>query len=281
MNKALAFAVLLLGACTVGDPTTNPGDDNPGSDPGSDPGSNPGGDQNVSGHITADQTWSGNVHVTAGVIIDAGATVTIDAGTTVDFVAGSNINVQGTLVANGTATGKISLVPASGATHFSNFALTGSLTYSFVEQHGGGLTISNGGTATITDSAMSQTSGDWLVMNGGTLNMDHSQLGIGAPTDATAGTGDTTHCNFHINSGSVTVTHSNIAGSPYGFMLYTSGATMTNNNFYGNDQDFETPESGTGDVSGSYFKAGMPSSGAGVTGTALSATPLTDAGPRG
>src|SRR5262249_30267196 len=141
----------------------------------------------------------------------------------------------------------------------------GMVVYSYVTQQGGGFNLA--GTAMITDSSLSQAEGDWMVINGGSIDMEYSQLGLGLPTDTNPGMGDTTHCNFHINSAaSVKVENSNIIGSPYGFMLYSTGADMKTNNFNtcstSGCYDFEPGESGTGDVSGSYFRSGQITSGA-------------------
>jgi hypothetical protein len=123
--------------------------------------------------------------------------------------------------------------------------------------------------------------GDFMTVSGGSLDMQFSQIGVGQPNGTNIGLGDTTHCNFHINSAtSITVNNSNIAGSPFGVMQYMQGADFKTNNFYpgatGN-VDFEAGEAGTSAIDGSWFADGE-TGGAGLTGSAVAA-PIA-AGPR-
>jgi hypothetical protein len=63
----------------------------------------------VSGHITADTTWSGSINVIGNVVVDHGVTLTIQAGTmiAVNPFATFSIAVDGTLDAPGTAASPI------------------------------------------------------------------------------------------------------------------------------------------------------------------------------
>jgi hypothetical protein len=229
--------------------------------------------------------------LTAPVTIDSGVTVTVAAGTTVSLAAEAGITIDGTLDASaGTKASPIIFQPATGVNNFVRTTVSagGMMIYSYVTQVGGGFDVS--GDVTVTDSQLSNAAGltggpeDFIVINAGTYNMQYSQIGLGAPNDASAGSGDTTHCNFHVNAVSeLTVNYSNIDGSPYGLMLYapTSGsaANLQNNNFYNNQYDFEPGEGGLGDVTGSWFKSGTITAGAtGISG-ALGSAALT-AGPR-
>src|SRR3954471_10965543 len=56
-------------------------------------------------HITSNTTWSGAVAMTDDTIVDAGVTLTISAGTTITATANKSLQISGTLVAEGTATG--------------------------------------------------------------------------------------------------------------------------------------------------------------------------------
>lgn len=279
MNKALAAVLALpLAACVVGDSgTTGPGDPgNPGgSNTGSNTGSNPGGGDGVSGHITSNTTWSGTVSITGNVIIDSGVTVTVAAGAEVDVAAAAGITVTGTLDIQGTAASRAVIKPASG-TSFQAISVPGTVTAAFASVNGATWEIS-GGSVTMTDSKVWGAPGDLLVMNGGTINVTYSNIG-----DATS---DTTHCNMHFGgttTNNITIEHDNIVARPYGLMFYSGTNSDFKNNNWNNQIDIEPGVSGvTGDASGSYFMKGQPSGTTGITYGTLSATALTDAGPRG
>ncbi|MGE4178395.1 MAG: right-handed parallel beta-helix repeat-containing protein, partial [Limisphaerales bacterium] len=63
-----------------------------------------------SGTISANETWSGTVHVTGDLTIPAGITLTVEAGTVVKVAGGALIQVQGTLLARGTPGAPILMV---------------------------------------------------------------------------------------------------------------------------------------------------------------------------
>lgn len=285
MMKVLALAMSLpLVACVVGDATPPPestgggggGGGGTGSGMGSGSGTGMGG---LSGTISMDTTWSGNIKVGGALTIAAGVTVTAMAGTTVDFGQNGSLVVDGTLDLQGTAAAKVTFEPAPENTtgHYGTISLTGSMTSAFGILHGAGMVLADGSTFTATDSVMYGAEGDYLVMNGGTVNVTYSQLG--APTGAT----DTTHCNTHFNAATaITITHSNVNGSPYGMMYYSaSNADLTYNNWYGNQTDIEPNATATGKADFGYFEKGTPAGVPGITFLTLSATMLTDAGPRG
>ena len=120
-------------------------------------------------------------------------------------------------------------------------------------------------------------------MNGGTINVSYSQIG------ADLGSADTTHCNMHFGGAGnmISVTHTNIEGTPYALMFYGGQAAIfTNNNWdmtaTADPSWIDSQPGVTGDFSGGYFSGGMPVAKAGATFTinTPSATRLTDAGVR-
>jgi hypothetical protein len=280
MMKVLAAALTLpLVACVVGDSGSTTGDPggNPGSgDPGGDPGGNPGGNPTgISGHITADTTWSDTVTISGNVTIDTGVTVTVAAGATVNVAGTAGITVQGTLDVQGTAASKATIQPESG-TNFGAINVSGTMTAAFASIHGAEIQLA-GGSFTATDSTIWGAPGDLLVMNGGTINVTYSNIG-----DATS---DTTHCNMHFGGttpNNITIEHNNITSRPYGLMFYSGSNADFKNNNWTNMIDIEPGISGvTGDASGSYFAKGQPAGTTGITYNNLAPAALTDAGPRG
>lgn len=277
MRKALLLA-LLLPACVVGsDGGQTPGDDTPNPDP--DP---PAGDT-ISGNISAPRTLTGTVTFSGPTTIDPGVIVTVEAGAVLKFSPTSNIAIKGTLDVQGTKAAPVSLEPETATGFYGGFSVSGTLTMTYGVQRGGPIVTTTGGTATITDTKMFGASGDFLIMNGGTINVTYSQLG------ADPGTTDTTHCNMHFGGtgNTITVTNSNIYGSPYGLMFYGGQlANFQNNNWEENATaatDWIDSQPGvSGDFSGGFFSGGAPTPKNGATFTINnpSATKLTDAGVR-
>lgn len=281
MNKLLALALSLpLVACVVGSDQPPGGGDPGGDDTGSGSGSN----TTTPGHITTNTTWMGDVSVAQNTTIDAGVTLTIAAGAKVSVKTGVSIIVNGIVDAQGTKASPVTLGPETAGGFWSGVSVPtgGEIRYAYVVQTGGGISTT-GGKATIVDSQMSKVSGDFLVMNGGNVDVSYSRIGL--PENAT---GDTTHCDMHFGGtgNTIKVTHSDIGTTPYGLMFYAgTGAIFTSNNWYGNQTDVDvTPGSGvSGDFTGSWFDGPAPVAKTGTTLTglnALSATKLTDAGPR-
>src|SRR5262249_45204676 len=101
---------------------------------------------------------------------------------------------------------------------------------------------------------------------------------IGVDTGMT----DTTHCNTHFNAATqIVLSHSNINGSPYGMMYYSaSGADLSYNNWFGNQTDIEPNATATGTADHGWVEKGAPAGTPGIPYANLSATKLTDAGPR-
>ena len=282
MNKLLAVALTLpLVACVVGsDPGPATGDDT--GSGGSGGGGGGGGGGGTAGHITANTTWTGAMDITVATTIDPGVTVTVAAGTVITLKSGVGLDVQGILDAQGTKASPIKIAPTAAGMFHSGVGVPtgGEIKYSYVVQTGGGVLVS-GGKATIVDTKMSNASGDFLVMSAGILDVSYSQIGLDEGV-----IGDSTHCDMHFGGGTIKITHSNIGTSSYGVMFYGgTGAIYTNDNWYGNQIDFDvSPGSGvTGDLTGSWFKTTAPTAKSGTTITGLGALPnakLADAGVR-
>lgn len=274
--KKLLLLALVLPACVVGEGGQTPGgdDDVPPPDP-TDP-------TGISGSIAANQTWTGTVNVIGPTTIESGATVTVMAGTIVNFKAAAGLTIKGGLDVQGTKGAEAQFIPSE-TQFFQGFAVSGTLTMAYGLQHGGSIVMLSGGTATITDTKMFGAGGDFLIMNGGMINVSYSQIG------ADLGSPDTTHCNMHFGGtgNMISVTHTNIEGTPFGLMFYGGqSAIFTDNNW---DQTatadaswIDSQPGVTGDFSNGYFSGGMPIAKAGATFTinTPSATRLIDAGVR-
>jgi len=283
MRKLLSIALCLpLAACTIGE-------DDPGSG-GDDQG--PGGtvtpppDGSLVGLISQDTTWSGTVLIgianQSATRIDSGVTVTVSPGTVIKFKSGASLDIKGTLRVQGTKDQKVTIGPSAD----NAFALVlgaaptaGTLDLSYVVMTRGNIQTNAGSKATIVDTKMYKSAGDLLIMNGGTVNMTYSQIGP-APGET-----ETTHCNIHTggDANTISITHSNINGAPYGLMLYGGlNADFKLNNWYDNTTDVDTQPGVSGDVSGSWFDGAPPTAGSSATLTAnnLATGKLTDAGVR-
>jgi hypothetical protein len=238
----------------------HPGNPGGSEDPGSDgdPGDGTGPMTAVSGRIAANATWSGVVHVTGDLTIDAGATLAVAAGTTVDIAMGAGITVRGALDIQGIRASNVAFRWANPGDYWSGIAVSdgGSLTASYLIQVGGGTSISGTGKATLRDTRMSHAGGDFLVMTGGTLDMAYSAIGL------PPGQRDSTHCDMHVSGPvAITATHTNFSTSSYGLMFYGgSNADFQFTNWFGNAIDIDRAGAAvTGNFSGSYFASGAPS----------------------
>jgi len=282
VKTALTLIAMISIGCGIDTAAPDRGNDGTGggSDPtgSGDPGTGPVTD--VSGHITAPTAWSGTIHVTASVTIDAGATLTVMAGTTVDVAsnAGVGITVMGILDIRGTRAAKVTFQPINAGETWSDISVPrgGAMTASYLVQTGGGIAISSTGKVTLVDSQMSHAGGDFLTMSGGTLDMTYSAIGL------ELGQHDTTHCDMHV-SGPVTIkaSHSNFSTAVFGLMFYGgSNADFTYTNWFGNtttDVDTQAAYPVTGNFSNSYFARGAPSN-AGFTLNNLASARVADAG---
>ena len=234
----------------------------------------PSGQMPITGSIDHDQTWSGIVDLKGFVTIEPGVTVTIESGTTVRVASAASVTIDGTLIADGTKAEPITIEPSDAGEHWLGFNVSGTLTMHYTTQLGGPLATTAGSArVTVADSVLAGTFGDFVIVDGGTVDIQYTVLGKEA--------GDSTHCNLHINKvTSLTFTHNTNAGVAYGLMLYGGHGDFTHNNWVGNVYDIEPAPAGTGAFDGSYFAKGEPAGVAGSTFANLSATPLTDVGPR-
>lgn len=281
MRNLLAVALCFVASCTVGEGTDPPnnddGDEHMDPNPMPDPNDTLGG---ITGTIAADATWSGTQRLKGATTIPAGVTVTVAAGTTLNFANSATLKVDGTLKVEGTSASKVTVQPEAGATYWGPISVAGTVDLKYGNFVGGAI-YTTAGTANliITDTKMYRAGGDYIIMNGGSINMTYSQIGAGP------GETDSTHCNLHINSAtSITVTNSNINNAPYGLMFYGGvNANFQSNNWYGaSTKDVDTAQGVSGNFSNGWFEKGAPQAGPGAMLTAnnLSATRLTNVGPR-
>lgn len=140
----------------------------------------------------------------------------------------------------------------------------------------GGLTVRGpAGDLTVRDSYVMTSSGDLIVQQGGSLLVEYSEIGD------TQGSYD--HCNFHISSaGSLTITKTNIINGVVGMMIGgTTGASITGNNWMGNDSDVqEVGDNLTVDMTGNYWLNGAPVLGPDYDVSNPALEQILDAGPR-
>jgi hypothetical protein len=234
----------------------------------------------VSGTIGADATWSGAVELTGPATIPAGVTITVAAGTTLTAHTGSSITISGTLDVEGTSAAHVALKPAM--TNWAGLIVAGTLTMHYADETSGGIVV-NAGSASIFDTTMAHSHNlqDYLIMNGGMIDVEYSSI---VPAE---GTSDLIHCDMHANPGqtlSIKVVHTNLSGAMFGIDFFGGSANLTYDNWFSNSADVYT-EAGSpvsGDVSFGWFEHGKPTAAAGssLTAMSLSATKLTDAGPR-
>jgi len=68
----------------------------------------------VSGTISQNTTWAGNISVTGTTTLNSGYTLTILPGTTISFASGTSLQCNGQLIADGTSTERITFSSVSG-----------------------------------------------------------------------------------------------------------------------------------------------------------------------
>lgn len=252
---------LFLAACTVGstDPVVG-GDDGPG-DPT---------DGQISGPITADQTWDTTMEIIGEATIEAGVTVTIMPGAEITARNGVTLRVHGTLEALGSAEAPISMLPADGALTWAGIVVEsgGAAQLSYVEGtdvatlmycHAGAAqcdmdhveftgisqAIIAEGPAVVERSRFVDIANGGLTVRGaGDLTVRDSYVltSQGDLIVANGGTltieyseiGDTQgsydHCNFHFNAGTISVTRSNIIEGVFGMMIGGTSGAVFNYN---------------------------------------------------
>jgi hypothetical protein len=264
---------LPLAACVIGEEN---GTGTGGGDDDTQGGMNPN-DGSITGLISQDTTWSGEVLIgydRAATRIEPNVTVTVSPGAVIKFKEGASLDIKGKLLVQGTSAQKVRIEGVGQSAY--SFLLTGApatgtleLTYAVMTR--GAIQTNAGSTTKITDTKMYRASGDLLVLGGGTLTMSYSQIGP-APGET-----ESTHCNIHTsgNANTISVTHSDINGAPYGMMLYGGLNTIfTDNNWYANTMK-DIAVDGTNvsaDITGSWFAGGTPTNGNGATYTGVAAT---------
>jgi hypothetical protein len=246
ISTVLCASVLAsLAACTVGDST---GDDDTTPVVGE-----------VSGTISANQTWSGTVTVISDVTIAPGATVTVDAGTQLLAKQGTTVRVQGTLMVNGTVAAPVTMNPTTDATAWAGLVVDGGGAATIMYAHGAKVAtlmychanaaacvldhvtfsdmnkaLQTEGTASILNSNLSKVQNGGVTSNNGDLTIRDSKLltstgdviiqNGGAMTieysEIGEATGSYEHCDLHVNSATTLhINHSNVRAAVYGMMI--------------------------------------------------------------
>lgn len=140
----------------------------------------------------------------------------------------------------------------------------------------GGLTVRGpAGDLTVRDSYVLTSTGDLIVQQGGTLLVEYSEIGD------TQGSYD--HCDLHISSASsLTITKTNIINGVVGMMIGgTTGASITGNNWMGNDTDIQlVGDNLTVNLTGNYWLNGAPALGPEYDVANPALEQIADAGPR-
>jgi len=169
----------------------------------------------VSGTISTDSTWNGNVVVTGGVAVPSGATLTIQPGTVVKFDPSTRIGIEvqsgGSLVANGT--------------------LAEPITFTSL------LDDSVGGDANNDGNLTQPAAGDWVSIyaNGGQVTLNHAQIFYGG--GSTSGTWSESGMLRAKNGATMTVSNSILRDAFFdGVLAQTAGVTITNTIITGADR---------------------------------------------
>lgn len=248
LSLVLAFTLAPLVACTVGEPGGGDDDDPPIPVEGE-----------ISGAITANQTWSGTVTLVADATIADGVTVDVAAGTRFEGKMGTTLRVAGTLRVNGTEASPVTMVPTADALTWAGIVVdaggSATLTHAtgervanllychadtegcvldhvtFVEVgsvliaeddaaiRGSVVTDMNNGGVTVTAGNVTITDTHLLTSGGDILIQNGGSLTI---EYSEIGEADASyeHCDLHINSAaSLRITRSNIRAAVYGIML--------------------------------------------------------------
>jgi hypothetical protein len=273
MRNLLSIALCLpLAACVIGEEN---GGSTGGGDDDTQGGTNNPNDGSITGLISQDTTWSGEVLIgydRATTRIEPNVTVTVSPGTVIKFKEGASLDIKGKFLVQGTSAQKVRIEAAGQngyALLLSGAPATGTLELTYAVMTRGAIQTNPGSTTKITDTKMYRASGDLLVLSGGTITMDYSQIGP-APGET-----ESTHCNIHTsgNANTISIRHSDINGAPFGMMLYGGLNTIfTDNNWYSNMKDIATDGTNvSADITGSWFAGGAPTSGNGATYTGVAA----------
>lgn len=188
----------------------------------------------VEGTISQDTVWylvdspfilSNNVNVSSG------ATLTIEPGTEVRFGGPFSLNIEGSIVANGTDTNVIHFTtndPNTSAT-WQTIRISGTqpsyFTNCIIDYATNGLTVDNGNLV-ITQSSVRQTSQNGILVNNGTVTVSNDEFSrnIIAGINVTGGA-------------QLTITNNTFSANGYGIMLggqLTGNINVTQNLIYNN-----------------------------------------------
>ena len=233
---------------------------------------------NISGTVAASATWSGFVNVMGPVQINAGIAITVAPGTQITFAGiDTGVALRGTFDIEGTKDMPVTLVPGTAGGHWAGFAIanSGAFTSHYMIENGGGFgVVGADASATMIDSSMSRDSHDLVTVQTGKIDIEYSWIGLEPPMM------DTTHCDLHLNTSSIKITHTNLSTASYGVMFYGGvGADFTYNNWFSNAIDIDVLPGVQGDFSNGWFDS-PPNPRAGLTFNNLASARLTDAGPR-
>jgi Periplasmic copper-binding protein (NosD) len=260
-----------------------------------------GGITRVSGEITADATWSGDVQLTGDVTIAAGVTVTIAAGTHV-VAADAGLAVSGTLVVAGTAAQQVSFDASAGS--WSGIAVQSGgkaqLTYANLTQAATAFDCGAGAAGcsldhvhiftnvrsaafaaagTITYSTLERTSSIGIaVSSGADLSISDSHLTTAGGDIVVQNGGKLKidyseigkvvdsyeHCGIHINrADGLVIEHSDLHSNVYGGMIGgTTNARINYCNWTQNNFDVDDLGGNVGlDLKNNYWDKAPPSAG--------------------
>jgi len=274
----LLAAVLLAGygtGCTIGgDPIDQPDPDpDPDPDPNPNPDPNPDPDPGIvtlAGDIDADATWSGTVQLTEDSTILAGVQITMAPNTRLEGAMGAWLQVQGSLVVDGSAAEPVVMTPtdsaggwagikalSGGSVSLSNVDVTkaavvlrcesGASHCSIADSnlHGIGKAVEIFAVATIDRTHIEDMSNAGISLGtGGTLTITDTTMLTSTHDVIVANGGDLIvdhshvgdaqgsyeHCNFHIGSSSSVLVTNSVISDSIYGLMLGNSAAATFNN---------------------------------------------------
>lgn len=128
-------------------------------------------DTNVGGSIDTDTTWTaaGSPYIATGnVLVNSGVTLTIEPGVIVKFDPGKSLQIDGTLIARGISTQKITFTRSSAGNYWGYILFSNSSTDATYNGSG------NYTDGSILEYAVVEYAGGASVDNNGALRMDNS-----------------------------------------------------------------------------------------------------------
>ena len=246
----LLVVLLLLGACAPAiTPTPTPAPTQPGgapppaeeAKPPAETVTPPPSEITTSGHITQDETWSGNILITEKVTVEEGVTLTIEPGTNVKFkhwrpgytdpFRRIQLNIEGTLIAVGTPEKPIRFTSdASQPEHsdwmginFNHASKNSILDYCIVEfAKGSGVGV-NQADMTLSNSIVRWCQGGNVYLGGSSATITGNRIyGAG-------------HGGIEMVNSNPTITYNTIWDNAHGIVpISTSKPTIQHNSIIGN-----------------------------------------------